>query len=298
MKHGSLFSGIGGFDLAATWMGWTNVFYCEKDRFCGRVLKYYWPQSDGYEDIRAFSAIKYRGLIDVLSGGFPCQPFSIAGRRKGTADDRYLWPEMCRIIGEVRPRWVVGENVPGLLNWGRGMVFEQVQADLEAQGYKVWAVILPAAGVGAPHRRDRIWFIAHADNPHRTSEVEERKEPKRQGRPVRDNVGPDGKIRPIANSNGNECDAGHPFPERSRASAFTNGGPSAFSEHSNWQNFPTESPLCIRNDGLSIRLDGIAFSKWRSESIRGAGNAIVPQVALQIFRVIKTMEKQILKKSH
>ena len=129
MRHGSLFSGIGGFDLAAEWMGWENVFQCEKEEFCQRVLRFYWPKARLYGDVRKFDATIFRGTIDVLSGGFPCQPFSVAGKRRGTSDDRYLWPEMCRIINEVRPHWVVGENVLGLLNWGRGMVFEQVQVD-------------------------------------------------------------------------------------------------------------------------------------------------------------------------
>src|ERR1700744_303694 len=113
MKHGSLFSGIGGFDLAATWMGWENILNYERDLFCRRVLRHYWPETKSYEDIRQFRAAEYRGRIDVLSGGFPCQPFSQAGKRKGTADDRYLWPEMLRIVGEIRPCWVVGENVFG-----------------------------------------------------------------------------------------------------------------------------------------------------------------------------------------
>jgi DNA (cytosine-5)-methyltransferase 1 len=95
MRHGSLFSGIGGFDLAATWMGWENVFQCEKDAFCQRILKFYWPGAKLYGDVKEFDAVVYRGNIDVLSGGFPCQPFSVAGKRKGTSDDRHLWPEMC-----------------------------------------------------------------------------------------------------------------------------------------------------------------------------------------------------------
>src|ERR1700753_3157416 len=120
MRHGSLFSGIGGFDLAASWMGWENVFQCEKDEFCQRLLKFYWPKAKLYEDVREFDGRSYKGAIDVLSGGFPCQPFSNAGKRRGTADDSYLWPEMHRIIAEVRPRWVVGENVLGLVNWNKG----------------------------------------------------------------------------------------------------------------------------------------------------------------------------------
>lgn len=114
MTHGSLFSGIGGFDLAAEQVGWTNLFHCEWNPFCRRVLDYHFPNSESYEDIKATDFRKWRGKVDVLSGGFPCQPFSTAGIRKGLTDDRYLWPEMLRTIEEIRPTWVVGENVVGL----------------------------------------------------------------------------------------------------------------------------------------------------------------------------------------
>lgn len=150
MTHGSLFSGIGGFDLAAAWAGWTNVFNCEIDPFCRRVLKYHFPESEHYEDIRTTDFTVWRDRVDVLTGGFPCQPFSLAGKRKGTADDRYLWPAMLGVVRTVRPRWVVGENVLGIVNWSQGMVFEHVCADLEAAGYEVQAYLIPAAGVGAP----------------------------------------------------------------------------------------------------------------------------------------------------
>src|SRR5262245_5319111 len=135
MIHGSVFSGLGGFDLAASWMGWKNRFYCETDPFCRRILNYYWPDAEEYKDIKEFDAVKFRGLVDILSGGFPCQPFSVAGQRHGTDDDRYLWPQMLRVIREIQPRWVVAENVPGLLNWSKGLVFHQVQTDLEDAGY-------------------------------------------------------------------------------------------------------------------------------------------------------------------
>lgn len=160
MTHGSLFSGIGGFDIAAAWAGWENVFACEIDPFCQKVLKYHFPNSTLYENIRTTDFTIWRGRIDVLSGGFPCQPFSTAGKRKGTEDDRYLWPEMLRAIREISPRWVVGENVLGIVNWNGGMVFEQVCADLEIEGYEVQPYVLPACGVGAPHRRDRVWFVS------------------------------------------------------------------------------------------------------------------------------------------
>jgi DNA (cytosine-5)-methyltransferase 1 len=161
MTHASLFSGIGGFDLAAEWAGWTNAFNCEIDPFCRKVLKYHFPDAEQYEDIKKSDFSKWRDRIDVLTGGFPCQPFSLAGKRKGTEDGRYLWPAMLGVIRTVRPRWVVGENVYGIVNWSEGMVFDTVCSDLEAAGYEVQPYIIPACGVGAPHRRDRCWFVAH-----------------------------------------------------------------------------------------------------------------------------------------
>ena len=164
MIHGSLFSGIGGFDLAAEWMGWKNAFHCEYNPFCQHILKHYWPYAESYTDIRKTDFTVWRNRIDILTGGFPCQPYSTAGKRKGKDDERHLWPEMLRAIRESRPRWVVGENVRGLVSWSRGLVFEEVQAELEAEGYEVQPFILPAASVGAPHERYRTWFVAYSGN--------------------------------------------------------------------------------------------------------------------------------------
>ena len=122
MTHGSLFSGIGGFDLAAQWLGWENIFHCEINPFCQIVLKYHFPNSIQHHDITKTDFTIYRGRIDVLTGGFPCQPFSVAGKQLGTEDDRHLWPEMLRVIREVAPEWIVGENVRGLVNWSGGLV--------------------------------------------------------------------------------------------------------------------------------------------------------------------------------
>ena len=184
--HASLFSGFGAADLAAEWMGWANAFWCEIDPFPRRVLQYWFPNQIGYEDITKTDFTKWRGKIDVLTGGFPCQPFSVAGRRKGADDDRYLWPEMLRAIREIQPRWVVGENVAGILTMvqpgreievehqasmfetvdketllEREYVVETVCRDLEREGYSVQPALIPACAVGAPHRRDRVFFIAH-----------------------------------------------------------------------------------------------------------------------------------------
>ena len=160
MKHGSLFSGLGGFDLAAEWMGWENIFHCEWMEFPRKVLDYHFPNADSHIDICKTDFKKYANKIDILTGGFPCQPFSMAGKRKGTNDERYLWGEMLRAIQEIEPTFVIAENVFGITNIDDGLVFEQVCLDLEAQGYEVQPFIIPAAAKNAPHRRDRVWFVA------------------------------------------------------------------------------------------------------------------------------------------
>jgi DNA-cytosine methyltransferase len=164
MRHGSLFSGIGGFDLAAEWMRWENVFHCEWNEFGQRVLKHYWPNAELFTDITKSDFTKYANTIDILTGGFPCQPYSAAGKRLGKEDERHLWPEMLRVIREVSPRFVVGENVRGLTNWNGGMVFDEVCTDLENLGYQVAPFIIPASAVNAPHQRERVWFVAYCDS--------------------------------------------------------------------------------------------------------------------------------------
>jgi DNA-cytosine methyltransferase len=166
MKHGSLFSGIGGFDLASEWMGWENVFHCEWMEFPRKVLDYYWPNADSHIDICKTDFKKYANKIDILTGGFPCQPFSMAGKRKGTEDERYLWGEMLRAVQEIKPKFVIAENVFGITNIDGGLVFEQVCLDLETEGYEVQPFIIPAAAKNAPHRRDRCWFIAFKNTLH------------------------------------------------------------------------------------------------------------------------------------
>lgn len=158
MNHGSLFSGIGGFDLAAQWMGWKNVFQVEIDSYCQRVLQKNFPNVARYGDIKEFDGTKYRGAIDVISGGFPCQPFSRAGRQQGEEDNRYLWPEMLRVINEVKPKFVVGENVAGIVN----LALDEVCSSLEDSGYKIEIFNIPACAVGADHIRERIWILAYS----------------------------------------------------------------------------------------------------------------------------------------
>ena len=164
MRHLNLFAGIGGASLAAemVWDEDIEHIFCEIDPFCQTILKKHWPNATIYGDIKKLNGGVLRP-IDLLTGGFPCQPFSAAGKRRGTEDDRHLWPEMLRVIRESSPSWVIGENVSGLLTWSGGMVLNEVCADLEAEGYEVWPFLIPSCQhLNAPHKRDRVWIIAHS----------------------------------------------------------------------------------------------------------------------------------------
>lgn len=300
MTHGSLFSGIGGFDLAAEWAGWTNAFHCEWNEFGQKVLKYYWPNAESFTDITKTNFSKYENKIDVLTGGFPCQPYSMAGKRKGKADERHLWPEMCRAIREIKPRWIVGENVYGLVNWSDGLVFDEVQTDLENEGYEVQPFLLPAAAVNAPHRRDRIWFIAHAiseyngSDKYRSVRQKNAKFDKKRTQTVYNAIRSNGIQGTTTDANdtrrGSFDDQKSKLEQTSRKKTLSGNIIKSVYTRNWWQNFPTVTPICVRNDGLPDKLDGITFSKWRKESLKAAGNAICPQVALQIFKAINQFE--------
>lgn len=163
-KHLDLFSGIGGFALASEWV-WPEIehTFCDIEPFSQANIKKNWPHSKIYGDIKTIKGSDI-GPVDLVTGGFPCQPFSSAGNRRGTEDDRHLWPEMLRVIREVSPRWIIGENVSGLVTWDGGMVLEQVCSDLEATGYEVWPLVIPACAINAPHRRDRVWILANNES--------------------------------------------------------------------------------------------------------------------------------------
>lgn len=338
MNHASLFSGIGGFDLAAEWMGWTNVLHVERDPFCQRVLAHHFPNSQPFDNVTTFDGRPWRGRVDILTGGFPCQPYSTAGKRLGKDDERHLWPEMRRIISEIAPTFVVGENVRGLTNWNGGLVFEEVCADLEALGYEVWTGIIPAAGVGAPHRRDRVWFVAknavrggclhggpdqegadlwqqrdagsrgadrlylstgNAANtdgstkgtPRESGSIESNRSAEgiqqgEWGDEAEQHNRPSSILRYAPNS---ECDGLEHGKERGGARSSegkARGRASGYASAESWAGFPTQPPVCGGDDGISRQLDGITFPKWRNESIKAYGNAIVPQVAFQIFTAI------------
>jgi DNA (cytosine-5)-methyltransferase 1 len=337
MTHGSLFSGIGGFDLASEWMGWENKFHCEWNEFGQKVLHYYWPEAELFTDITKSNFTKYAKKIDILTGGFPCQPYSSAGKRLGKEDARHLWPEMLRAIREIQPRWVVGENVRGLTNWNGGLVFDEVQSDLEAQGYEVLPFLLPACAVNAPHRRDRIWFVANSINnrhstiggkiskKNRVSRINREKMESRESREFngtnlsRNASNTDSKGLNECNGKDEEQPGEGWFNAQCNIEQSNDNGDAADTDSSNcqtwsqreilgqqnrkatnghsnvecrnkWQNFPTVPPICNGDDGFSDRLDNITFPKWRNESIKAGGNAIVPQVVYQIFKAIEQYE--------
>lgn len=335
MKHGSLFSGIGGFDLASEWMGWDNIFHCEWNPFGQKVLKHHFPKSISYNDITKTDFSIHKGNIDILTGGFPCQPYSTAGLRKGKADERHLFPEMLRAIKEIQPKWIIGENVRGLVSWGGGLVFNEVCDDLEREGYEVQSFLIPAASVNAPHKRERIWFVAYSDRDDNVKQERRINEETQtiqgehwqENNPSREFIGTN-KSNNVTNSNdkvgfkqgsyicewSNEkqepnnrndlwnnirttCEKSYATNSKSIGQEYAlengelEGGRFRKSyKRDMWDSFPSQPPICGGNDGIPRELDSITFSKWRNESIKGYGNAIVPQVAYQIFKTIKEFE--------
>ena len=397
--HASLFSGIGAAEIAADWMGWQNAFHCEIQEFPRRVLEYWYPNAVSYEDITKTDFTPWRGKIDILTGGFPCQAFSMAGKRLGDKDHRYLWPEMLRAIREIQPSWVVGENVTGLLSMVQsgeeakmGRTYDLFEANyiyrkeqrftldeicegLERAGYAVQPFVVPACAVGAPHRRDRVWIIARlAADTMRTGrqELDVAAEPREAL--LADSEGDAGGLTPhpdverlesgaesgrrnkdtplggdvlgAAVGHGGERPAPHPdeygHPPRQACERTESGGQDkvpltgkrtigsqrsdglprlqrpacdtdgtrlergartglqgreyGFADASlpadRWRDFPTQSPVCRGDDGISTRLAGITFPRWRAEAIKALGNAWCVPVAYEIFRAIAQVENE------
>jgi len=312
MNHATLFSGIGGAEIASQRLGWNNIFSCEWEDFPRKVLQYHYPNTDHYGDIREFNAEKYRGQIDVLTGGFPCQPFSNAGSRKGAEDERYLWKEMLRIIKECKPTWIIGENVAGIITMGvkgapfevgsQANLFEQdntiyqrtdigilasICNDLEREGYEVQTLVIPAEAVQAPHRRDRVFIIAYSEQKRleRQDKTGQKNIKKRSDQTIRRTVARCSTKDYATNSNGSRLKR-----KRECTKPTTQGG--ACNSCNSWHDFPTQPPICSGDDGLSSRLDSITFSKWRAESIKAFGNAIVPEVIYRIYEGIDALNKK------
>ena len=365
MTHASLCTGIGACELAATWMGWENLFSCEIDEFCNKVLKYHYPKAIHYGNIFEQDFREWRGRVDVLTAGFPCQVYSLAGKRLGDKDDRYLWPQVLRVIDEIRPTWFVGENVAGILSMvlsgeevkvgsytdvcGESYsmhetrqvhAVEQIKRDLSSIGYSLQPVVIPACAVGAPHRRDRVWFIANRSDAGIEDLQQEREDGVFPNRIATDTDGAglpetgaeqraagitgNGLQRDVANSQrvrSNEV-LENLQPEQPDGKGITLVSSERFAANTestgikgerdkgqgkiqfnrrdlqsvrpSWQNFPTTEPAIRRgDDGISARLSGITFSRWRQESIKALGNSMVPQVVLEIFKAIESVESSV-----
>jgi DNA (cytosine-5)-methyltransferase 1 len=274
--HLDLFSGIGGFALAAGWAGFETVGFCDNEPYAQAVLKKHWPNVPIHGDIKTLDGTAYRG-VTLLSGGFPCQPFSNAGKRRGKDDDRYLWPQMLRVIQEARPAWIVGENVAGII----GLALEQVCSDLEASGYDVEPIIIPACGVDAPHRRNRIWILANSKyNGQFANEKRKSIKDALQAEQKRE----DNSLHPSRTSG---------FSKAEHNVADSNGRQfiKCKSEEKQIQLFG-ESGERVRGvrwlaePGVGRLANGIPN---RVAKLKGLGNAIVPQVAYQIIKGIREL---------
>jgi len=287
MIHGSLESGLGGFDYAAQQMGWQNIFHCEINPFCQTILKYYWPHAKSYTDIFEFDGTSWRGKVDIITAGFPCQPFSHAGKRKGSKDDRFLWPENMRIFREAKPTWIVCENVPGLITIEDGMVFEQVCLDLENEGYEVQPFIIPACAKDAVHRRDRIWIVAHSNGTGCKSNKENERQQAEQFNGV--------IIQYVFTDTDNNRLEGRWNQDRREAAERQVSKLHASNLRQSWRNYSSESPVCSGYDGFAERLDtaSISKSRWRTESLKAYGNAIYWPIAYEIFKAIEEYESKI-----
>lgn len=306
LTHLSLFSGIGGLDLAAEWAGFRTVGQCEWADYPTKILEKHWTDVPRWRDIRTLTKENFyerTGLrtVDVISGGFPCQPFSVAGKRRGKEDDRYLWPEMLRVINELRPAWVVGENVAGIIN----MALDQVLSDLENIGYETRTFVFPACAVEAPHRRDRCAIVAYTKSVGLQRFWTTRKQ-ERGARPEKKEL----ERRCNVPDTHNGC--GSLRWDWELQAAEEPGGirgdhPGGTPEHGGGERWPTETDMGRSFDGLSVWMDGVragwADGTWEAEIPRIAanipdrvsrlkclGNAVVPQQFYLIFRSIADIE--------
>jgi len=276
--HLDLFSGIGGFALAAKWNGYRTVGFCDNEPYAQAVLKKHWPEVPCHKDIREVRGELYAG-VTLLTGGFPCQPFSVAGKQRGKDDNRYLWPEMLRVIQEARPTWIIGENVAGIVN----LALDRIHADLEAQDYEVESFIIPACAVNAPHKRDRVWIVANSKRKrlegHAWNDDSRReRERERESDWINFRESCSGFM---ANPNFERTQI-QTARQQSTIQMFRSDGKDwAFIEDPNGKRRRIKSSICGVAYGIPRRVD----------RIKGLGNAIVPQVAAEIIRCInKIME--------
>ena len=301
LTHLSLFSGIGGLDLAAEWAGFKTVGQCEYADYPTKVLEKHWPTVERWRDIRTLTGESFyerTGLrtVDLISGGFPCQPFSVAGKQQGKEDDRYLWPEMVRVIKELRPTWIVGENVAGIVK----LALPDILSELEAEGYRTRTFLIPACAVGARHRRYRVAIVGysehHGSSPATFSRSTEKagsgeQESERSGSYVSDTHNWSGVMR---------RDGKLPTTQDAGARREDNGRRTQ--EHESGKRRTTQSRLGGMADGIPAWLDGYwdvepdipRIAKGipnRVERLKGLGNAVVPQQFYPVLKAIADVER-------
>lgn len=270
LTHLDLFSGIGGFALAAKWNGYRTLAFCDCEPYSQAVLKNHWPEVPIHSDIREVRGELYAG-VTLLTGGFPCQPFSVAGKQRGKDDNRYLWPEMLRVIREARPAWIIGENVAGIVN----LALDTVCADLEAEGYEVEPIIVPACAVDAPHRRERVWIMANS-NGGQLGKCESK------GKQIQMSCSGGERIcDDVADAASCGMEGNRTAWEQESSISTGEGIPRCNRAGDKPANWPTEPNVGRVAHGIPNRV----------HRLKGLGNAIVPQLAAEIIRCInKVME--------
>jgi DNA (cytosine-5)-methyltransferase 1 len=284
MKHLSLFTGIGGIDLAAEWAGFESSIMVERDKFCQRLLKQNFPDAELFDDVTTFNGLDYRGDITLLSAGFPCQPHSLAGKRKASGDERDLWGEVVRILGEVQPRWFLGENVPGLLSSESGRFFGRILNDLESLGYCVGWATYGAKDIGAVHRRNRVFIIGYSESKSglqaNTSAITERSQ-----RDTRQDSCCGHWQGNVADSNCTKCkEQWGGISNESEHNPIKHGAYQSIKtgDWRQWGISPTvrlESRVRGSNDGIPNRVD----------RLKALGNAVVPQ---QVYPILVEIARQ------
>ena len=281
VRHLDLFSGIGGFALACRMVGGIEtVAFCEREPYCQRVLAKHWPSVPICNDIHDLEGTEY-GTVELITGGYPCQPFSLAGKRQGAADDRHLWPELRRVVKAARPAWVLCENVAGHITMG----LDAVLSDLDSIGYSCGAVVIPACAVNARHRRDRVWIMANR----KQSGLERhagyganRSEPGRFGAEADRSACSGSVCRPMANASEQQRD------RRGYGAGWWEREPLEAIRHAR-EGGGKENGLSIPESLLGRVAHGIPA---RVDRLRGLGNAIVPQVAAEIIRAMMLADRQ------
>lgn len=275
VRHLDLFSGIGGFALACRMVGGIEtVAFCEREPYCQRVLAKHWPDVPICNDIHDLKGTEY-GTIELITGGYPCQPFSLAGKRKGAGDDRHLWPEMRRIVETARPSWVLCENVVGHVTLG----LDEVLSDLDSIGYASWAAVIPACAVDAQHRRDRVWIVAYSECPERRENYDGRGCLEQGENGEGEAAGWSGKCRSILANASNSGDVRRHGELGAAEEKNDNRGGEDDGGREWW---PVEPDVGRVAHGIPARVD----------RLRGLGNAIVPQVAAEIIRAMMQADRQ------